>query len=187
MTELQIAGTRVHLTRGDITEANTAAIVNAANSSLLGGGGVDGAIHSKGGPMILEECQRLRASRYPDGLPTGGAVATGGGALAARSVIHAVGPIWRGGDHGEDVELERAYVSALTVALEEGLESVAFPSISTGAYRFPLDRAARIALRAVIGFVRLHPQVFTEIRFVLFSATDERAYAEALAAHGPVA
>ncbi len=140
---------RLLVTTGDITEMTTDAIVNAANSGLLGGGGVDGAIHRRGGPAILEACREIRRSRYPDGLPAGEAVATTGGRLQARRVIHTVGPIWAGGTEGEERTLASAYRSSLAIAAEERLASVAFPAISTGVYRFPKPLAARIAFRAI--------------------------------------
>lgn len=153
------------LVKGDITAQDTEAIVNAANSGLLGGGGVDGAIHRAGGPQILEECKEIRARQGT--LPAGQAVITGGGRLRARYVIHTVGPVWSGGGRGEDDLLYSAYWSSLSLARDRGIRSVSFPSISTGAYRFPIDRAARIALRAVSDFIENNE--FEEIRFVLFS------------------
>jgi O-acetyl-ADP-ribose deacetylase (regulator of RNase III) len=171
-----IAGARLELVQGDITDQDTDAIVNAANTTLLGGGGVDGAIHRAGGPTILEECRRL------GGCATGDAKLTGGGRLRARRVIHAVGPVYRDGRHGEDVLLSSAYRRSLEVALEHGLRSVAFPSISTGAYRFPLAEAAAIALAAVARFLAEHPGQLDLVRFVLFGEADLRAYEAALAA-----
>jgi len=173
-------GVVVRLIIGDITEQVVDAIVNAANSSLLGGGGVDGAIHRRGGPEILEECKRLRSTLYPDGLPTGEAVLTSAGALSARAVIHTVGPVWRGGNRGEGALLADAYASSLAVAREAGLESIAFPSISTGAYRFPLPAAAEIATRTVLAEITSHVGTLREVRFVLFSAGDLSVYEEAL-------
>ncbi|MGD8278119.1 MAG: O-acetyl-ADP-ribose deacetylase [Gemmatimonadota bacterium] len=160
------------------------AVVNAANSSLLGGGGVDGAIHRRGGPAILEACRALRQTRYPDGLPTGEAVATTAGDLPSRFVIHAVGPIWAGGRSGEVVLLAAAYRNALEAAREAGARSVAFPSISTGAYGYPVTAAARTAIATVLEFARANAGAFDEIRFVLFSAGDLDAYADALEASG---
>ncbi|MDD2554527.1 MAG: macro domain-containing protein, partial [Desulfotomaculaceae bacterium] len=139
---------------------------NAANSGLLGGGGVDGAIHRAGGPQILAECKEIRARQGT--LPTGRAVITSGGRLKARYVIHTVGPVWTGGKKGEDELLRSAYRSSITLAREKSISSVSFPSISTGIYSFPVDRAARIALREVRDFVSGNPG-FTEVRFVLFS------------------
>jgi len=138
---------------GDITTLACDAIVNAANSSLLGGGGVDGAIHRAGGPEILAECRALRSGPLPDGLPAGKAVATTAGRLPAKRVIHTVGPIWRGGAHHEDETLASCYRESLALAAQEGLESIAFPAISTGVYGFPRERAARIAWRTVQEFL----------------------------------
>ncbi|MEM2459623.1 MAG: O-acetyl-ADP-ribose deacetylase, partial [Candidatus Bathyarchaeia archaeon] len=131
----------------------TDAIVNAANPSLMGGGGVDGAIHRKGGPKILEECKRIRATEYPDGLPTGKAVITTGGNLKAKYVIHTVGPVWRGGKSGEAELLAEAYRNSLKLAVSKGIKTIAFPSISTGAYGYPIDEASRIALSTVKDFL----------------------------------
>lgn len=176
---VSIGRTLISLVHGDITSQQVDAIVNAANNALLGGGGVDGAIHRAGGPAILEECRRLRATVYPEGLPTGQAVSTTAGVLAARRVIHTVGPVWRGGHNGEAALLASAYRESLRVAAEEGLRSVAFPSISTGAYGYPTASAAPIALTAVMQAVEVHP-VFDEVRFVLFSQRDLTVYASAL-------
>ncbi|MET9450626.1 O-acetyl-ADP-ribose deacetylase [Streptomyces cinerochromogenes] len=166
--------TTITLVQGDITRQQADAIVNAANSSLLGGGGVDGAIHRRGGPAILEECRALRASRYGKGLPTGQAVATTAGALDARWVIHTVGPVYQ--DAGSDSALlASCYRESLRVADELGARTVAFPAISTGVYRWPMDDAARIAVETV----RNTPTAVEEVRFVLF---DDRAY-DAFARH----
>lgn len=168
----------LELTRGDITRETTDAIVNAANSSLMGGGGVDGAIHRAGGPAILEDCRRIRAQRGE--LPAGEAVATTAGRLPCRRVIHTVGPIWRGGGQGEPATLERCYRNSLAIAAAEGLASVAFPSISTGVYGYPVPLAAEVALRTVAD--ALTRGAFDGlVRFVLFSDSDERTYAQALA------
>lgn len=180
MDTLDIDDTRIHLTRGDITEQEVDAIVNAANSSLMGGGGVDGAIHRRGGPEILQACKTIRQTDYPDGLPTGEAVATTAGNLVARAVIHTVGPRWHGGGEDESSLLENAYRNSLKIAREEGYRTIAFPSISTGAYGYPIDQAASIAIAAVIDAVHEDPGAFDEIRFVLFSATDHERYARAL-------
>ncbi|MHB1043429.1 MAG: O-acetyl-ADP-ribose deacetylase [Eubacteriales bacterium] len=166
MMESMVNQTTLKIIMGDITAQDTGAIVNAANSGLLGGGGVDGAIHRVGGPQILEECKEIRARQGK--LPTGQAVITSGGSLKARYVIHTVGPVWSGGGRGEDELLRQAYLNSLTLAGERGIRSIAFPSISTGAYRFPVDRAARIALRAVHGFVASQTAI-NEVRFVLFN------------------
>ncbi|MFF9281476.1 O-acetyl-ADP-ribose deacetylase [Streptomyces griseosporeus] len=160
--------TTITLVRGDITRVSADALVNAANSSLLGGGGVDGAIHRRGGPAILEECRRLRASRYGKGLPTGQAVATTAGDLDARWVIHTVGPVHSGSEDRSDL-LASCYRESLRVADELGARTVAFPAISTGVYRWPIQDAARIAVETV----RNTPTRVEEVRFVLF---DDRAY-----------
>ncbi|MGA5076277.1 O-acetyl-ADP-ribose deacetylase [Streptomyces griseoincarnatus] len=164
---------RISLAEGDITRQSADAIVNAANSSLLGGGGVDGAIHRRGGPEILAECRALRASRYGRGLPTGQAVATTAGRLDARWVIHTVGPVHSATEDRSPL-LASCYRESLRVAGELGARTVAFPAISTGVYRWPLDDAARIAVETV----RTTDTSVEEITFVLF---DERAY-EAFAA-----
>ncbi|MFF8473809.1 MULTISPECIES: O-acetyl-ADP-ribose deacetylase [unclassified Streptomyces] len=160
--------TTITLVQGDITRQSADAIVNAANSSLLGGGGVDGAIHRRGGGAILEECRALRASRYGKGLPTGQAVATTAGALDARWVIHTVGPVWSATEDRSEL-LASCYRESLKVADELGARTVAFPAVSTGVYRWPMDDAARIAVETV----RATPTSVEEARFVLF---DERAY-----------
>lgn len=140
---------RVRVEVGDLTACDVDAVVNAANSGLLGGGGVDGAIHRAGGPEILEACRRIRATTYPDGLPPGQAVATTAGRMKARHVIHTVGPVWHGGGRGEDAVLAAAYRNSLALAESMGLRSIAFPAISTGVYGFPRDRAAAIVARVL--------------------------------------
>ncbi|PWI14382.1 O-acetyl-ADP-ribose deacetylase [Streptomyces sp. Act143] len=160
--------TTITLVQGDITRESADAIVNAANSSLLGGGGVDGAIHRRGGPAILAECRALRASRYGRGLPTGRAVATTAGELDARWVIHTVGPVFSEQEDRSDL-LASCYRESLKVADELGARTVAFPAISTGVYRWPMEDAARIAVRTV----RAARTSVTEVRFVLFG---EQAY-----------
>lgn len=165
--------------QGDITRQRVDAIVNAANSSLLGGGGVDGAIHRAGGSKILEECRAIRAAR--GGCPTGQAVATTAGLLPASRVIHTVGPVWNGGERGEAELLRSAYRTSLDVAMTEEAKTVAFPSISTGAYRFPIERAAGIALDTIAEHCRRHPDTFEEVRMVLFSVEDFEVYAHTLA------
>jgi O-acetyl-ADP-ribose deacetylase (regulator of RNase III) len=156
--------------RGDITAQQVDAVVNAANSSLLGGGGVDGAIHRAGGPAILDECRAIRARQ--GGCAAGEAVITSGGALSARHVIHTVGPVWRGGDADEEATLARCYTRSLELAQTHGASSVAFPSISTGAYRFPFDRAAHIAVTTAHRWLAQHPGALHKVRFVLFSDAD---------------
>jgi O-acetyl-ADP-ribose deacetylase (regulator of RNase III) len=169
---------RITLHLGDITAEDTDAIVNAANSSLLGGGGIDGAIHRKGGSDILAECKRIRKTQWPDGLPTGRAVATSGGRLAARWVIHTVGPVY---SHAEDRSglLASCHVESLRVADEIGARSVAFPAISTGVYGYPLEKAAPVAIGAVIGA----PTKVEEVRFVLFDQHAFDAFSRALNDH----
>jgi O-acetyl-ADP-ribose deacetylase len=175
VTSRTVAGARIDLELGDITHEKTDAIVNAANSSLLGGGGVDGAIHRAGGPAILEECRRL------GGCPTGDAKLTGGGRLPARYVIHTVGPFYRDGRHGEPELLASAYRRSLEVAVEHHLRSIAFPSISTGAYRYPIAEAAPIALGTVVAFLEGHVGQLDVVRFVLYGARDLAVYSDALA------
>ena len=181
MMQVAVGPTKIAILQGNITEQDTEAIVNAANSSLMGGGGVDGAIHRAGGPQILEECRQIVARQGR--LPAGEAVLTSGGNLKARYVIHTVGPIWRGGGNGEDDLLAKAYRSCLSLAAEHGIKSLSFPSISTGAYRFPKERAAHIARDTVVAFLQGH--AFHEVRFVLFSQSDlalyERVWAEVAA------
>lgn len=174
MIQTRIAGTTLVLLRGSITEQETDAVVNAANSSLLGGGGVDGAIHHAGGFQILEECKAIRARQGE--CPTGEAVITSGGGLKARHVIHAVGPVWRGGGHDEDRLLSNAYRNSLRLAVENNIRTIAFPSISTGIYGFPIERASRIAFTTVEEFVKGHSEI-QEIRFVTFSQHDYDIYA----------
>lgn len=166
----------ITLVRGDITEQHVDVIVNAANSSLLGGGGVDGAIHRRGGPDILAECRALRARGYPDGLPTGGAVATTAGDLPARWVVHTVGPVWSAAQDRSHL-LRSCYVESLRVAAGLGAATVAFPAISTGIYRWPIDDGARIALAAV----RAAGAAVAEVRFVLFDDAAYRAFGAAAA------
>jgi O-acetyl-ADP-ribose deacetylase len=168
-------GVRIELVRGDITEQDVDAVVNAANRSLLGGGGVDGAIHRRGGPEILEACRRLRAERYPDGLPTGQAVATTAGRLSARWVIHTVGPVFARSEDRSAL-LASCHTESLRVADELGARTVAFPAISTGVYGYPLDQAAPIAIRAV----RESRTAVEEVRFVLFDEPAHSAFDHAL-------
>ncbi|MEJ2503635.1 MAG: O-acetyl-ADP-ribose deacetylase [Gemmatimonadota bacterium] len=182
--ERRVGATRLTLVQGDITEQRVDAVVNAANSSLLGGGGVDGAIHRRGGPAILEACRALRAERLPEGLPTGDAVETPAGDLPADAVIHTVGPRWKGGRGGEAEKLASAYRRSLEVAEERGRRTVAFPSISTGVYGYPVTQAAEIALGAVVAALEARPGAFEEVRFVLFSEADLAIYREALEALG---
>ncbi|WP_019632839.1 O-acetyl-ADP-ribose deacetylase [Actinomadura atramentaria] len=170
----------ITLVLGDITEQRVDAVVNAANSSLLGGGGVDGAIHRRGGPEVLEDCRRLRASQYGGGLPTGQAVATTAGRLPARWVIHTVGPVYsRRADRSE--LLASCYRESLRTADDLGAETVAFPAVSAGIYGWPVDDAARIAVTTV----RATPARVREARFVLFTADVYAAFQQALAESAP--
>jgi len=161
----------IEFVRGDITEQDVDAVVNAANSTLLGGGGVDGAIHRRGGPEILAACRTLRAERYPDGLPTGEAVATTAGRLPARWVIHTVGPVWSKREDRSAL-LASCYRTSLRVADEIGATSVAFPAVSAGVYRWPLDDAARIAVETV----RATDTGVSLVRFVLFDDAAHEAF-----------
>jgi O-acetyl-ADP-ribose deacetylase len=174
-----VAGVELTLARGDITEHAVDAIVNAANSTLLGGGGVDGAIHRRGGPEILRECRELRETRYPKGLPTGEAVATTAGDLPARWVIHTVGPVYSRSQDRSDL-LASCYRASLRVAGELGARTVAFPAVSAGAYGWPIDDAARIAVTTVLAAGA--DEAVDEARFVLFSADVYQAFERALAA-----
>ena len=176
--QVTIKEAKVIITRGDITQQATDAIVNAANSSLMGGGGVDGAIHRAGGPAILEECRQI-VSRQGR-LPTGKVVVTTGGNLKAKYVIHTVGPVWGGGSRGEAELLESAYRESLKLADENNLTSISFPSISTGAYGYPVDEASRIALEAVISFLGEGTTSIKEVAFVLFDSRTFDAYSSAL-------
>lgn len=170
---------RIELAEGDITRQSVDAIVNAANSSLMGGGGVDGAIHRAGGPAILAACKELRRSSYPDGLPTGEAVATTGGDLPARWVIHTVGPVYARHEDRSSL-LASCHTASLRVADELGARTVAFPAISTGVYGYPLDEAAPVAIAAV----RAAATDVEEVRFVLFGDAAIRAFRSALGAAG---
>ena len=168
---------RLSIIQGDITRQATDAIVNAANSSLMGGGGVDGAIHRAGGSTILEECKQI-VSRQGR-LPTGKAVITTAGNMKAKHVIHTVGPIWHGGSQGEAELLASAYRESLKLAAENNLSSISFPSISTGAYGYPVDEASRVALKTVTSFLSETTSI-KEVVFVLFDVRILDAYASAL-------
>ena len=168
---------RVVVVVGDITREDVDAVVNAANSTLLGGGGVDGAIHDAGGPEILKECREIRRTRYPDGLPTGEAVITSGGNLVARFVIHTVGPIYRH-DRGREAELLAAcYRNSLSLARQHSLASVAFPSISTGAFGYPKAEAAAISSRTIKEFLE-NDDLVEQVRLVFFHDADARVFRE---------
>jgi len=166
--------TKLSLVQGDITKQTTDAIVNAANSSLMGGSGVDGAIHRAGGPAILEQCKQIVAKQGR--LPPGKAVITTGGNLPAKYVIHTVGPIWNGGSSNEEQILASAYKESLKIAEENKLTSISFPSISTGAYRYPLDQAANVALGTLMSFLKEEAWSLKEVRFVLFDTRTYKAY-----------
>lgn len=174
---VQFGPCRIELVQGDITRQSVDAIVNAANHALMGGGGVDGAIHRAGGPTLMEETR----TKYPDGCPTGSAVATSAGCLPAKYVFHAVGPVWRGGVAGEADLLSSAYRRCLELAVEHSCRSIAFPALSTGAYGYPMDLAAERSLTTVRDFLleQQHPDL---VRFVLFDAGSFGAFARALEA-----
>lgn len=169
---------KIRIEHGDITRQQTDAIVNAANGTLLGGGGVDGAIHRAAGPGLLEECRRL------GGCPTGEARITAGHDLPARWVIHTVGPVWRGGGHGEEALLAACYRNCLALAQRHGIKSIAFPAISAGAYGFPLELATPIAVRETAAFLRTHPAIESVV-FVCFGEPAFDAYLAALQALTP--
>ena len=166
------------MVQGDVTKQATDAIVNAANSSLMGGGGVDGAIHRAGGPAILEACKKIVAQQGR--LPTGKAVITTGGNLKAQCVIHTVGPIWHGGGKNEAELLGSAYYECLKLAAENKLASISFPSISTGAYGYPLDEAAKTAVSTVVSFLKEQAKSLKDVVFVLFDSRTYQSYRSAL-------
>jgi O-acetyl-ADP-ribose deacetylase (regulator of RNase III) len=167
----QFLSGRVLCKVGDITQQSLDAIVNAANSSLMGGGGVDGAIHRAGGPAIKAECAEIRRTRYPGGLPTGQAVITSGGNLPSKHVIHTVGPIYGSGGADKADLLAACYVNSLRLATEHQLATIAFPAISTGIYGYPQDQAARVASRAIEGFLTADKSI-VEVRLVFFASAD---------------
>ena len=175
--EFAVGTKRLTITTGDITHEHVDAIVNAANAGLMGGGGVDGAIHAAGGPAILEECRKIKAQK--GGCPAGRAVITTAGKLPAKKVIHTVGPVWRGGAHGEAETLASCYRQSLKLAAAKGLRTIAFPSISTGAYGYPIEKAAATALKTVILEMNGLKNI-DEVRFVLFTQRDLEAYSRAL-------
>jgi O-acetyl-ADP-ribose deacetylase len=176
--EMIINERKLTLVHGDITRQRTDAIVNAANSSLMGGGGVDGAIHRAGGPQILEECKRIIAKQGR--LPAGKAVITTGGNLQAKYVIHTVGPVWHGGQRNEAEVLTSAYQESLRQAEANKLKSISFPSISTGVYGYPMSKAAGIALGAVTEFLKNEADSVKEVVFVLFDSRALETYRKAL-------
>ncbi|MFN8609768.1 MAG: O-acetyl-ADP-ribose deacetylase [Vulcanimicrobiota bacterium] len=169
--------TKLQVEAGDLTRLRVDAIVNAANTGLRGGGGVDGAIHRAGGPTIMEECDAIRARQ--GGCATGEAVLTSAGNMPARHVIHTVGPVWRGGQSGEEQLLANCYRNSLRLALEQGLKTVAFPCISTGVYGYPPDQAAPLAVQTVREFCRQHPGLEV-VTFCVFSPKDEQLYSQLL-------
>ncbi|MCC7202102.1 MAG: O-acetyl-ADP-ribose deacetylase [Nitrospirae bacterium] len=171
--KVKVNNSIIELVEGDITKEETEAIVNAANSGLRGGGGVDGAIHRAGGPQVMEECRKI------GGCPTGSAVITSGGRLKAKYVIHTVGPIYHGGNKGEAELLASAYRNSLQRATDNNIGSISFPSLSTGAYGYPFDEAAPVALKTVIEYVKSHPEIEI-VRFVLFGPEAYKAYESAL-------
>jgi O-acetyl-ADP-ribose deacetylase len=160
---------------GDITRLSVDAIVNAANSSLMGGGGVDGAIHGAGGPAILQACRGVRSERFPEGMPAGEAVETTAGNLPARYVIHTVGPVWHGGSAGEEKTLESCYVRSLAIAEKLGLHSIAFPAISTGIYGFPRERAAVVVWKTLGAWCAAH-ELPRSVTLEFYSREDERVF-----------
>lgn len=172
--QITVGDATLELVQGDITQQNVDAIVNAANSGLAGGGGVDGAIHRAGGPTILQECRAI------GGCPTGEARITSGGNLSARYVIHTVGPFYRNGVSGEDFLLANAYRNSLKLAIEYSISTIAFPSLSTGAYRYPVRDAAKIALTTVIEVLKTEGHSLKLVRFVLFDDKTRRIYKEEL-------
>ena len=171
--EIKLNSTTLSLVKGNITQEETAAIVNAANSRLAGGGGVDGAIHRAGGPKIMEECRKI------GGCPTGSAVITAGGNLRTKYVIHTVGPVYTDGKHNEAKLLSSAYQSSLELVVKNSIKSIAFPSISTGAYGYPINEVAEIALKTIMDFIRANKGL-SLVRFVLFSDRDLEVYKKTL-------
>lgn len=177
MTSIQVGRTIISLIEGDITKQSTDAIVNAANGSLMGGGGVDGAIHRAGGPAILADCEKIVTKQGR--LPTGEAVITTAGNLPSKYVIHTVGPIWRGGTKDETRLLRSCYLNSLILASENGVRTVSFPSVSTGAYGYPVKQAAEVGIGAVRDYLN-ESQSIGEVVFVLFDGNTFGAYANAL-------
>jgi O-acetyl-ADP-ribose deacetylase (regulator of RNase III) len=179
MNEMKLLDGRLVVTTGDITKMKTGAIVNAANSSLMGGGGVDGAIHRSGGPAILEQCKQIRTSRYLEGLPTGDAVVTTAGDLPAKHVIHTVGPVWHGGSSGEAEKLAGCYRRSLEEAVKLSLKDIAFPAISTGIYGYPKEKAAEVAFAAVREYLASSKLPET-VYFVFYSPADARIFLDTI-------
>ena len=176
MEELKrFMGGRVMVKVGDITTEDVEAIVNAANSSLMGGGGVDGAIHRAGGPEILKECKEIRGTQYPDGLPTGQAVMTTAGKMAAKYIIHTVGPVYGRGGKDKAEQLASCYRNALKLAAAKGAQTIAFPAISTGVYGYPLDEAAKVSSGTVEEFLKSEASI-REVRLVFFSRGDAETF-----------
>lgn len=166
---------RVVVKVGDITKEKVDAVVNAANSTLMGGGGVDGAIHRAGGPEILRECKEIRRTQYPDGLPTGQAVITTAGKMAAKHTIHTVGPVYGRGGKDKAELLAACYRNSLSLAVEKGLKTIAFPAISTGVYGYPLDDAAKVSSQAIEKFLNTNTSI-QEVRLVFFSPSDGETF-----------
>lgn len=177
--QIKVNDKTIEIVQGDVTQQSVDAIVNAANSRLAGGGGVDGAIHRRGGPAIMEETNR----RYPDGCPTGSAVISGAGELPAKFVIHAVGPVWNGGGRGEPELLAGAYRRCMELAAEENCQSVAFPAISCGVYGYPIDQAAEIAIDEASEFLQSNDRP-SLVRFVLFGEATYNIFEKALKEQG---
>ena len=166
---------RVIVKVGDITKENVDAVVNAANGTLMGGGGVDGAIHRAGGPEIKKECEEIRRTQYPDGLPTGEAVITTAGKMPAKRVIHTVGPVYSRSGRSKAELLASCYRNSLRLAVENGLRTIAFPAISTGIYGYPLDEAAKVSSQAIENFLNSNPSL-QEVRLVFFSSSDAEEF-----------
>ncbi len=175
-TELTVKSTKLTLVKGDITRQKVDAIVNAANSGLMGGGGVDGAIHRAGGPAIVEECRRIVSQIGR--LAAGEAVITTGGNLPAKYVIHTVGPVWHGGGNGEAETLAGCYTESLKIASDKGLASIAFPAISTGVYGYPQDQAAKIAIEAVIGYLKANSTSLKSVHFIVYDGNAYNIYTD---------
>lgn len=180
---MKIGETLISIILANIIDQDTEIIVNAANSSLMGGGGVDGAIHRAGGPRILEECKKIRREKWKAGLPPGEAVITNGGRLKSKYVIHTVGPVWKGGGSGEDRILRNCYLNSLKLAESKNAHSISFPSISTGAYGYPISNAGEIAFSSLINYFSESGSGMKEVRFVLFSPHDLEIYRETAKRH----